>query len=83
MEEFCLRCRFVFDAAAIMAAGFRRAAVAQRQLRKCRQIIETAIAKVAQAFDLRRVYAQSEDGMLARLYQELTHYLLKDTQMRN
>ena len=43
-------------------------------LAKNRQIIETVIARLTQTFDLHRVNAHSEDGMLARLAAKIAAY---------
>lgn len=43
-------------------------------LRKRRQIIETAFARLTQTFDLHRVNAHSEDGMLARVAAKMAAY---------
>ncbi len=45
-----------------------------RWLRKRRQIIETAIARLTQTFDLHHVNAHSEDGMLARIAAKMAAY---------
>ncbi len=45
-----------------------------RWLARHRQIIETVIARLTQTFDLHRVNAHSEDGMLARLAAKIAAY---------